>query len=71
MWTCFPGGAVVKNLPANADRCRQLRFDPWVRKVPWNRKWQPTPVFLPGKFHGQKSLMGYSPGGHTEQDTTE
>ena len=38
------------------------RFDPWVRKMPWRRKWQPTPVFLPGKFHRQKSLVGYSTG---------
>ena len=40
-----------------------LGFDPWVRKVPWRRKWQPTPVFLPGKPHGQRSLVGYSPWG--------
>ena len=38
-------------------------FDPWVGKVPWSRKWQSTPVFLPGKFHGQRSLMGYNPWG--------
>ena len=37
----------------------------------WRRKWQPSPVFLPGKFHGQKSLVGYSPWGHKESDTTE
>ena len=36
--------------------CRRHRFDPWVRKIPWRRKWQPTPVFLPGKSHGQRSL---------------
>ena len=47
------------------------RFDPWVRKIPWRRKWQPTPVLLPGKFHGQRSLVGYSPWGHKESDTTE
>jgi len=41
-------------------QCRRLRFDPWVRKLPWRRKWQPTPVFLPGKFHQQRSLEGYS-----------
>ena len=39
---------------------RRHRFDPWVRKIPWRRKWQPTPVFLPGKSHGQRSLVGYS-----------
>ena len=38
----------------SACQCRRCGFDPWVRKVPWNRKWQPTPVFLPGKFHGQR-----------------
>ena len=50
-----PGGAVVKNLPANRRRGR-LCFDPWVRKIPWGRKWQPTPVFLPEQFHVQRSL---------------
>ena len=52
-------------------RCRRHRFDPWVGKIPWRRKWQPTPVFLPGKFPGQRSLVGYSSWGHTEPDTTE
>ena len=46
-------------------------FDPWVRKIPWSRKWQPTPVFLPGEPHGQKSLEGYGPCGHKESDMTE
>ena len=41
-------------------QCRRCRFDPWVRKSPWRRNWQPTPVFLPGKSHGQRSLVGYS-----------
>ena len=46
---------------------RRLRFHPWVGKIPWRRKWQPTPVLLPGKCHGQRSLMGYSPrGGKTD-----
>ena len=45
-------------------------FDPWVRKISWRRKWQPTPVFLPGKFHGQRNLEGYSPWGHKELDMT-
>ena len=47
------------------------RFDSWVGKIPWRRKWQPTPVFLPGKSHGQRSLMGYNPWGHKESDITE
>ena len=54
-------------------QCRRLRrrgFDPWVRKILWNRKSQPTPVFLPGKFHGQRSLVGYSPWGCKESDLT-
>ena len=42
-------------------RCKRYRFDPWVGKIPWSRKWQPTPVFLLGKLHGQRSLAGYSP----------
>ena len=49
---------------------RKLQFDPWVRKIPWRKKWKPTPVFLLGKFRGQRSLMGYSPWGHKESDMT-
>ena len=45
-------------------RPERLEFNPWVRKIPWRRKWQPTPVFLPGECHGQRSLAGYSPWGH-------
>ena len=44
-------------------QCRRPRFDPWVGKIPWISKWQPIPVFLPGKSHGQRSLGGYSPRG--------
>ena len=47
----------------SACQCRRCGFDPWVGRIPWRRKWQPTPVFLPGKSHGQKSLAGYSPWG--------
>ena len=47
----------------SAQYCRRLRFNLWVRKIPWRRKWQPTPVFLPGEFHEQRSLAGYSPWG--------
>ena len=46
-------------------------MDPWVRKNPFRRKWQPTPVFLPEKSHGQRSLVGYSPMGCKECDITE
>ena len=55
----------------SACQCRRQRFDPWVRKIPWRRTWQPTPVFLPGKSHGQRSLAGYSPPGRRELDTTK
>ena len=50
---------------------KRLRFDPGVGKILWRRAWQLTPVFLPGKSHGQRSLAGYSPWGHQESDTTE
>jgi len=45
-------------------RVKRCEFDPWVRKIPWRRNWQPTPVFLPGKSHGQRSLVGYIPWGY-------
>ena len=51
--------------------CKCRRLHPWVGKIPWNRKWQPTPVFLPGKFHGQRSLVSYSPWGCKELEMTE
>ena len=51
-------------------RCKRLGFDPWVGKIPWRRKWQPTLVFLPGKPHGQNP-MGYNPRGCKESDMTE
>ena len=62
---------MVKNLPANSGRCKICRFDPWVRKIPWRRAWQYTPVFLPGESHGQWNLAGYSPWDHKESDVTE
>ena len=48
----FPGGTVLKNSTCQCRKCKSCRFDPWVGKIPWRRKWQPTPLFLPGKFHG-------------------
>ena len=60
----FPGGAVVKNLPVS-------EFESSVGNIPCSRKWQLTPVVLPGKFHGQRSLGGYSPWDCKESDTTE
>ena len=58
---------LVKNLPV----MQETRFDLWVRKIPWSRKWQPTPVFLPGEFHGQRILKGYSPWSLKGSDMTE
>ena len=51
--------------------CGRPGFNPWVGKIPWRRKWQPTPVLLPGESHGGRSLVGYSPWGRKESDTTE
>ena len=65
-----PGGTSGKE-PACQFRRQRRRFDPWVRKAPWRRAWQPTPAFLPGESHGQRSLVGYSPHGHQESDMTE
>ena len=59
---------VVKNLPANRGDARD-GFDPRVGKIPWRRKWQSAPAFLPGKPHGQRSLASYSPQGCKELDT--
>ena len=61
----------VKNLLANAGDTETWKFSPWVGKIPWRRKWQPTPVLLPGESHGQRSLVGYSPRDRKESDMTE
>jgi len=63
----FPGGTSGKE---STCQCRRCRFHPCVGKIPWRRKWQPTPVFLPGKSHRQRSLVGYSPWGHKELNMT-
>ena len=63
----FPGGSVDRV----CLRCGRNVFDLWIGKIPWRRKWQPTPVSLPGESHGQRSLVTYSPWGHKESDTTE
>ena len=65
----FPGGSVVKNPPANAGELDDMGSISGVRKIPCRRKGQPTPVFLPGKAHGQRNLVGYSPWGGKELDT--
>ena len=64
----FPGGSDRKR---TCLQCRRPEFNPWVGKIPWRREWQPTPVFLPVKSHGRRSLTGYSPWDHKESDTTE
>ena len=65
------GGASGKEPACQCRRFKRHRFDPWVRKIPWRREWQLIPVFLPGKSHGQRSLVGYSPWSQKELDMTE
>ena len=60
-----------KRISLQCRRCQRRGFDPWVGKIPWRRAWQPTPVFLPGKSHGQRSLASYSSCGHKESEATE
>ena len=60
IWIWYSGGNRSKKSTCQCRRCNGLRLDPWVRMIPWKRKWHPTPAFLPGKFHGQRSLAGYS-----------
>ena len=66
---------VVKNQPTYLHLkqvdIKRRRFNPWVKKIPWRKERHPTPVFLLGKFHGQRSLVGYSPWDHEESDTTK
>ena len=64
----LPGWLSGKESTCQCGRCG---FDPWVRTIPWRRKWQPTPVFLPGESHGQRSLEGYNPQSHKDSDMTE
>ena len=65
------GGASGKEPACQCRRFKRHRFDPWVRKIPWRREWQLIPVFLPGKSHGQRGLVGYSPWSQKELDMTE
>ena len=60
-----------KESACQCRRRRKSRFNPCVEKIPWSRKWQPSPAFLPEKFQGQRSLAGYSPWGCKESDMTE
>ena len=63
-----PGGSDGK---ASCLQCRRPGFNPWVGKIPWRREWLPDPVFLPGEFHGQRSLVCYSLWDHKESDMAE
>ena len=63
----FPGVSDDRVCP----QCERPEFDPWVGKIPWRRKWQPTAVFLPGESHGQRRLVGYGPWGCRELKVTE
>ena len=67
----FPGGSDGKASVYHAGDTQAQRVRPWVGQIPWRRKWQSTPVLLPGKSHGQRSLVGYSPWGRKELDMTE
>ena len=65
---CFPGATSGEESACNAGDTRDAS---WVRRIRWRRRWQPTPVFLPEEFHGQRSLVGYSPWGCEDSDMTE
>ena len=67
----FPSGASGKEPACQCRRHKRCGFNLWVGKIPWRRKWQPTGGFLTGESHGQRSLVGYSPWGRKESDTTE
>ena len=60
-WIAFHWTSLVTQCKESTCQCRRCGFDPWVGKIPWRKKWQPTPVFLPGQSHEQRSLEGYSP----------
>ena len=67
----YIGGASGKEPTCQFRRHKTCGFNPWIGTIPWSRKWQPTPVFLPGESQGQKSLEGYSPWSSKESDMTE
>ena len=75
IWLLLPsflgGASLVAQTVKNPLAGSRPGINPWVGKIPWRRAWQPTPVFLPGEFHGQRSLAGYSAWGYKESDMTE
>ena len=74
-WKIFRSSTFAIGFPSGSDgkesACGRPRFDPWVGKIPWRREWISTPVFLPGEFHGQRSLVDYSPKNRKESDMSE
>ena len=71
IFTLGPGASLIAQSVKNLPAMQETWFDSWVWKIPWRRKWQPTPAFLPGESHGQRSLAGYSPWGRKELGMTE
>ena len=67
----FPSASAVKNPSVMQEMWRRCGFSPWVQKILWRRKWQPTPGFLPGESHGQRSLAGCSLRCRKKSDTAE
>ena len=67
----LPSGTSGKEPACQCRRHKRRGFDPWVRKIPWRKAWQPTPVFLPGKSHGQRKPVSYRPQGCKESNMTE
>ena len=71
MYMGFPGGASDEEPACQCRRCKRCWFSPCIGNIPWRKAWQPTPVFLPGEPHGQRSLVSYSPWGFEESDSAE
>ena len=71
VWEGLPQWLSGKESACQCRSCRRCRFNPWVGKIPWRMKWQPASRYLPGKSHGQRSLVGYSPWSCKELNTTE
>ena len=67
----IPGSSSSKEPICQCRRHKKLEFNPWVRNIPWKRKWQPTPIYLPGKSHGQRRLVDYSQWAGSELDKTQ
>ena len=67
----FPGGTSGKESSCQCRRCKRYSFNPWIGKIRWRRKWQLTSLFLTGKFHGHRNLVGHRPWGCKESDTTD